>query len=155
MVRRGTLGRTALPDTPMTTRSPFLAVPPADRILDRDLVFAIWDGFPVTPGHALVVPKRVVPTWFDADRDERIAIMDALDAVRAIIDERYQPDGYTIGVNVGEAAGQTVPHLHVHVIPRRAGDIADPTGGVRGVIPGQANYHDGSYRRPPAARTAD
>ena len=96
---------------------------------------------PVSPGHTLVVTKRVVATWFDANRYEQMAILDLIDEVKAALDARDpKPDGYNIGWNVGVASGQTVAHLHVHVIPRYAGDVEDPTGGVRGIIPGKGNY---------------
>lgn len=94
----------------------------------------------MTRGHALVVPKRVVATWFEATREERIAIMDLIDEVKGRLDAEHTPDGYNIGINAGEAAGQTVMHLHVHVIPRYRGDVEDPRGGVRHVIPGKGNY---------------
>ena len=98
------------------------------------------DGFPVTDGHALIVPYRHVPTWFDASNTERAELFSAIDAVCSIIRERDGIDGFNFGVNVGAAAGQTVPHLHQHVIPRRTGDMPDPRGGVRHVIPGKGNY---------------
>ena len=115
--------------------------PPTDRICFRsEFAFGLWDGFPVSPGHALLIPRRHVATLFDASREERVTLFDALEAVRAIIDERYRPDGYNIGINHGAAAGQTIFHLHLHLIPRYAGDVADPRGGVRYVIPDKANY---------------
>ncbi len=109
-------------------------------IAHNALAFAIWDGFPVSKGHALVITKRVVETWFDATADERLALMALVDEVKGLIDEANAPDGYNVGFNAGAAAGQTVMHLHVHVIPRYTGDVADPTGGVRGVIADKANY---------------
>jgi diadenosine tetraphosphate (Ap4A) HIT family hydrolase len=81
-----------------------------------------------------------MPTWFDANADERTALFKALDAARTIIEQNYRPDGYNIGINCGPAAGQTIFHLHVHLIPRYSGDVADPRGGVRYVIPAKANY---------------
>jgi diadenosine tetraphosphate (Ap4A) HIT family hydrolase len=121
--------------------SPFLERPESEWIANNELAFAIRDGFPVTPGHALVVPRRLVATWFDATADERKAIFELVDEVRSQLDAATPaPDGYNIGVNCGEAAGQTVMHLHVHVIPRYRGDVPDPTGGVRHVIPGKGNY---------------
>ena len=105
--------------------------PAGDQVYYRDsLVIGIWDGFPVTPGHALLVPIRHVPTWFDASVDERMALIRAIDAARLAIESNFGADGYNIGINNGEAAGQTVPHLHVHVIPRRRGDMA--TWQIRG-----------------------
>jgi len=103
-------------------------------------VIALWDGFPVSPGHLLIVPTRHIATWFDASSEEQQALTSALEIAKSHIESQYQPDGYNIGINVGAAAGQTVPHLHVHLIPRYSGDVADPRGGVRHVIPQLANY---------------
>ncbi|MBK9656154.1 MAG: HIT domain-containing protein [Rhodanobacteraceae bacterium] len=119
---------------------PFCNSDPQRVFLRLRHVFALWDGFPVTDGHALIVPYRHVPTWFDASNTERAELFSALDAVCSIIRERGGIDGFNFGVNVGAAAGQTVPHLHQHVIPRRTGDMPDPRGGVRHVIPGKGNY---------------
>ncbi|MCB0968133.1 MAG: DEAD/DEAH box helicase family protein, partial [Ilumatobacter sp.] len=104
--------------------------------------FAIRDSFPVSPGHTLVVTRRVVPTWWEATADEQHAILDLIDQVRRRLDAELSPDGYNVGFNAGAAAGQTIPHLHVHVIPRFDGDMDDPRGGVRHVIPGRGNYLD-------------
>lgn len=120
--------------------SPFLAVPPSAWVAANELAFAIRDRHPVVPGHTLVVPRRQVATWFDASVDEQRALMELVDVVKASLDAELAPDGYNVGWNAGAAAGQTVFHLHVHVIPRRLGDVADPTGGVRNVIPGRGNY---------------
>ena len=115
--------------------------PDSDRTFyDGLLVRGLWDGFPVSPGHALLMPKRHVPSWFEASKEEQIELFEAIDFAKSIIDQQHQPDGYNIGVNVQEAAGQTVFHLHVHLIPRYRGDVADPLGGVRHVIPHKANY---------------
>jgi superfamily II DNA or RNA helicase/HKD family nuclease/diadenosine tetraphosphate (Ap4A) HIT family hydrolase len=122
-------------------------VPSAERVFYRDaLVIGLWDGFPVTPGHALLIPIRHVATWFDASLDERTALMRAIDVARLAIESKFGADGYNIGVNSGEAAGQTIFHLHVHVIPRRRGDVPDPRGGVRYVIPDKGNYVRDSTR---------
>jgi diadenosine tetraphosphate (Ap4A) HIT family hydrolase len=121
--------------------SPFLARPESEWVASNALAFAIRDAYPVTPGHALVVPRRLIPTWFDATVEERHAIFELVDEVKRQLDAGDPPpDGYNIGINCGMAAGQTVMHLHVHVIPRYRGDVADPTGGVRHVIPGKGNY---------------
>ncbi len=153
MERPGTASSLPLPrynavvpeDTP---GCPFCTGPPAAWVAANDLAFAIRDRFPVSPGHTLVIPKRHVPTWFDATVAEQHALLALVDVVRRDLDGGDpKPDGYNIGVNVGVVAGQTVPHLHVHVIPRFAGDVPDPTGGVRFVIPHKANY-----LRPPPDR---
>lgn len=120
--------------------SPFLGRPHSDRIAENDLAFAIPDGFPVTPGHTLVVSKRLIATWFDATPEEKAALIELVDLVKRKLDERFSPAGYNVGFNAGEAAGQTVPHLHVHGIPRYQGDVPDPRGGVRWVIPEKAAY---------------
>ncbi len=104
------------------------------------LVYGIWDGFPVSEGHALLIPHRHVETWFDATVEEQQELMRGIEAAKQIIQAQYQPDGFNIGLNVGAAAGQTVFHLHVHIIPRKKGDVEDPRGGVRHVIPQRANY---------------
>jgi diadenosine tetraphosphate (Ap4A) HIT family hydrolase len=124
----------------MDAPSPFLRIPVADHVAANDLAFAIRDGFPVSPGHTLVVPRRLVETWFDATRSEQHALLDLVDVVKQALDATLRPDGYNVGFNAGVAAGQTVPHLHVHVIPRFRGDRPDPRGGVRWVLPERADY---------------
>jgi diadenosine tetraphosphate (Ap4A) HIT family hydrolase len=109
-------------------------------ILERELVLALWDGFPVSPGHALIVPKRHVASWFEATPEERRELIDTVEKVRAIIQEKHKPHGFNVGWNDGPAAGQTVFHLHIHVIPRYAGDVEDPRGGVRWILPDRAKY---------------
>ena len=105
------------------------------------LVLGLWDAFPVSPGHALIVPRRHVAAWFDASDEERAALNDAIAVARSAIEAAgHRPDGFNVGFNVGTAAGQTVPHLHVHLIPRYRGDVPDPRGGVRWIIPDRAAY---------------
>jgi diadenosine tetraphosphate (Ap4A) HIT family hydrolase len=112
-------------------------------VASNELAFAIRDGFPVTSGHVLVIPKREVADWFDATPQERQALLELVDKVKSSLDASEDPpDGYNIGMNLGAAAGQTVFHLHLHVIPRRHGDMPDPRGGVRHVIPDKGNYLD-------------
>jgi len=121
--------------------SVFLQRPPADWVASNALAFAIRDSFPVSEGHTLVVPKREFAAWFEATPAERVALFELVDVVKAKLDQGpRRPDGYNIGVNVGAAAGQTVMHLHVHVIPRFDGDMEDPRGGVRYCIPHKGNY---------------
>ena len=102
--------------------SPFLDRPRTEWVASNALAFAVRDLHPVSPGHALVVPFRLVVTWFDASREEKTAIVDLIDIVKAQLDAEFHPDGYNVGFNAGEAAGQTVMHLHVHVIPRYRDD---------------------------------
>ncbi|MCG8519614.1 MAG: HIT domain-containing protein [Pseudomonadales bacterium] len=98
------------------------------------------DGFPVSEGHLLIVPNRHAADWFDLTVAEQRAIMELIELGKQWLEERYQPDGYNIGMNCGAAAGQTVMHMHCHLIPRYAGDQRDPRGGVRWVIPEKADY---------------
>lgn len=120
--------------------SPFLGRPSSDHVASNDLAFAIRDGFPVSPGHTLVITRRLVPTWFEATPEEQAALMALVNEVKRQLDESHRPDGYNVGFNAGEAAGQTVSHLHVHIIPRYRGDRADPRGGVRWVLSDKADY---------------
>src|SRR5260370_1948127 len=120
--------------------SPFIAVPASEWLASNHSAFAIADGFPVSPGHALLVPRRAIATWWDATDDERADILTLVDEVKRQLDAELRPDGYNVGFNSGAAAGQTVGHLHIHVIPRYSGDVPDPRGGVRHVIPGRGNY---------------
>jgi superfamily II DNA or RNA helicase/diadenosine tetraphosphate (Ap4A) HIT family hydrolase/SOS-response transcriptional repressor LexA len=126
-----------VPDAP----SPFVEIPHTDWLCANTLAFAIYDRFPVSPGHVLVITRRVVPTFFECTADEQAALMELVGEVKRLLDQRDpKPNGYNVGFNSGAAAGQTVPHVHVHVIPRYAGDMADPRGGVRHVIPEKGNY---------------
>ena len=108
--------------------------------LANEFAFALEDRFPVTPGHTLLIPRRHVASYFDASGEEKRALWDLVERARAHLDAAHAPAGYNIGVNVGAAAGQTVDHLHVHLIPRYAGDMEEPDGGVRGVIPEKRIY---------------
>lgn len=101
---------------------------------------AFYDGYPVSPGHALIIPKRHVASYFDLTNHEREAMNVMLQYVKQKVDERYYPDGYNVGIDVNEAAGQSVFHVHMHLIPRYKGDVENPKGGVRGVIPEKQKY---------------
>ena len=115
---------------------------PADRIIaSNTLAFAIRDNYPVTELHTLVIPKRHATTFFDLFEPERRAINQLLDGLWVeIMKKDASVSGFNIGMNSGDTAGQTISHAHVHLIPRRRGDVQDPRGGVRGVIPGKATY---------------
>ena len=108
--------------------------------LENEYAIARYDDFPVNKGHLEVITKRHIKDWWETTPEEKIAIFELLDKAKEIIESKYNPDGYNIGMNLGESAGQTVMHLHVHLIPRYVGDVADPRGGVRGVIPDKKNY---------------
>ena len=126
----------------MSPPCPFCSLP-AERIVhDGPLAFVIRDGFPVSPGHTLIIPKRHVASFFDVTDAERTDLMSLLAAARDDLDREFHPAGYNIGINDGAAAGQTVPHLHIHLIPRYEGDRDDPRGGVRWVLPDKAAYWD-------------
>ncbi len=102
--------------------------------------FAIRDGFPLTEGHSLIIPRRHVGSFFALTQDEQIALLGLLDSAKRDLDSRYNPDGFTVGINDGPAAGQTVPHVHIHLIPRYSSEGGDPRGGVRWVVPDKADY---------------
>lgn len=117
---------------------PFCGKP--KKVIQNDLAFAHYDSYPVNPGHCLVIAHRHVAGYFEATAEEKAAIWALVDEMKGIIDAEYQPDGYNVGVNIGVAAGQSIPHLHIHMIPRYKGDIENPQGGVRGVIPHKQKY---------------
>ncbi|QWV98725.1 HIT family protein [Geomonas nitrogeniifigens] len=119
---------------------PFCRPDPAKVLLENELAFAFYDGFPVTLGHTLVVPKRHVASFFDISAEEQAALFDLVGKVRELLLEQHAPDAFNIGINDGVAAGQTVLHLHIHLIPRYAGDTEDPRGGVRWIMPVKAPY---------------
>ena len=109
-------------------------------ILENELAFARYDEFPVNNGHMLFMTKRHVKDFFETTMKEKQAIFELIEEGKKIIDEKYNPSGYNIGMNCGEAAGQSIMHVHVHLIPRYNGDVENPRGGVRGVIPKKQNY---------------
>lgn len=119
---------------------PFCHPRPESVIRETEHARVLADGFPIAQGHTLVVPRAHIASLFDVDAATYRAIWDLVDEVRADLQERLRPDGFNIGLNDGEAAGQTVMHAHVHVIPRFDGDVDDPRGGVRWVIPHKARY---------------
>ena len=121
---------------------PFCSLPVA-RFVDNDtMAVTVHDAFPVAPGHTLVMPRRHVGSFFELQESEQLAMLALLNRARARLEREFAPDGYTIGINDGRAAGQTVPHVHLHLIPRHHADVPDPRGGVRWVIPDNANYWD-------------
>ncbi len=111
-----------------------------EKILESELSFAIYDGFPVNEGHTLIIPKRHTANYFDLSLEEQKDCNELLNRVKGIVQEKYNPDGFNVGININEAAGQTVPHVHIHLIPRYYEDVKEPRGGVRGVIPNKQIY---------------
>jgi diadenosine tetraphosphate (Ap4A) HIT family hydrolase len=108
--------------------------------LQNELAYSARDTYAVSPGHTLVIPRRHVASFFDLTAEEVNACMALIAEERKLLDEEFSPDGYNIGVNIGPAAGQSILHVHIHVIPRYKGDVENPQGGVRHVIPEKAHY---------------
>ena len=111
-----------------------------DFLLENEYAIIRMDDYPVNKGHLEVITKRHIDTLFETTKEERNAIFELLEKGKLIIEEKYKPDGYNIGINQGTAAGQTIMHLHIHLIPRYKGDVVNPSGGVRGVIREKQNY---------------
>lgn len=122
--------------------SPFLEVAETDWVAANELAFAIRDHYPASPGHSLVIPRRLVAGWDECTPDEQQALLGLVAVVKQQLHDELHPDGFNIGVNEGAAAGQTVFHLHVHVIPRFIGDVPDPRGGVRHAVMGRGNWQE-------------
>jgi diadenosine tetraphosphate (Ap4A) HIT family hydrolase len=108
--------------------------------LERVLAYSARDSYAASPGHTLVIPRRHVASFFDLTPEEILACMELINEERRLLDEEFKPDGYNIGVNVGQAAGQSIYHVHIHIIPRYQGDVENPQGGVRHVIPKKGHY---------------
>ncbi|MBK8510364.1 MAG: HIT family protein [Candidatus Competibacter sp.] len=119
---------------------PFCSLPPERIVAQTARVLAVRDAFPVSAGHTLLVPRRHVVSLFDLNMVEWVELGQLLTEIRAALLADHRPDGFNIGVNEGAAAGQTVPHLHLHLIPRYLGDQPDPRGGVRWIFPDKARY---------------
>ncbi len=118
----------------------FTNIDPTKIIYKDDYFFMIYDGFPVNPGHLLIISNQVRTDYFDLTNDEQQALPIAIQRAKEIILEQHNPDGFNIGMNCGADAGQTVFHFHCHLIPRYNGDMENPRGGVRHVIPSKGNY---------------
>ncbi len=124
----------------MEKSCPFCTLPP-ERIIDsNNLAIVIRDGFPISQGHTLIIPKRHTSSFFDTSDEEKLALFKLLKHTKLKLNQEFHPDSYNIGINDGPAAGQTIPHVHIHLIPRYKGDLVDPRGGVRWIIPGRAKY---------------
>ena len=123
---------------PHKFNSPFLEK--KERLLENEVGFVIYDGFPVSKGHCLIVPHRVYSDYFESTSEEVIGLQKLVLETKKLLDKKFQPDGFNVGINSGETGGQTVPHVHIHLIPRYKGDMENPRGGVRGVIPSKQKY---------------
>ena len=128
----------------MSPPCPFCSLPAERFVLESDGAVVLRDAFPVSPGHTLVIPRRHVASFFEVTDAERADLMSLLATARDGLERELRPAGYNVGINDGAAAGQTVPHLHIHLIPRYDGDRDDPRGGVRWVLPDQAAYWEKS-----------
>ena len=122
---------------------PFCQLDAACIVFSDDVTLVIRDAFPVSPGHTLIIPRRHVGSFFELTAPERASMFELLTQAKVELDETLQPDGFNIGINDGAAAGQTVAHLHLHLIPRYRGDTPDPRDGVRWVLPAKAKYWSG------------
>lgn len=121
---------------------PFCYLNKADFIAEEDLTVVIRDRYPVSSGHSLIILKKHVESFFQTTKEERLALLGAMEQGKSLLDREFKPDGYNIGINDGEAAGQTIQHLHIHLIPRYKGDSPDPRGGIRWIFPDKAPYWD-------------
>ena len=128
----------------MTAPNPCIFCRPQREILAaNDTALGVFDTYPVSTGHALIVPRRHAVTIWDLSAEEFTDCFLLVRDLKAVLEQRYSPDGFNVGVNCGTAAGQSVMHAHIHVIPRYKGDVPNPRGGVRHVIPLKANYRNG------------
>ncbi len=124
----------------MLLNCPFCHISNNQIIFQNELVMTIRDRYPLSEGHTLIIPKRHVASFFDITDEEQNTLLRALQTAKLALNREYTPDGYTIGINEGIAAGQTIPHLHIHLIPRYKGDCPDPRGGIRWIFPDKAAY---------------
>ena len=133
----------------MNIHCPFCEIAKHDKshriIVQDEFAFVIRDGFPVSEGHTLIIPKRHVASFFEISNGERQALLDLLDQTKKELDKEFSPAAYNIGINDGIAGGQTVPHLHIHLIPRYEGDVLDPRGGIRWLFPDKADYWSATH----------
>ena len=120
------------------SESPFLDN--RERIFENSVGFVIFDKFPVSKGHCLIIPNRIYSDYFDSSEEEIIGLNKLLFKTKKYLDEKFNPSGFNVGINCGKVSGQTVDHLHIHIIPRYPKDVYDPTGGIRCVIPNKQKY---------------
>jgi len=119
---------------------PFCTLPRERLVFESEFALVIRDGHPVSPGHTLVIPRRHVASFFDTTAAEQASLLKLLNLARIEVEQQFRPGGFNVGINDGAAAGQTVEHVHIHLIPRYGGDRDDPRGGVRWVLPEKAAY---------------
>ncbi len=126
--------------TRLADDSPFAPIDPGSVLLETTCCVAFLDRYPISEGHALVIPKFAVLSLYELDPELQAELWDTVRRVREMLEEKCSPEGFNIGVNDGRVAGQTIPHAHIHIIPRYKGDHPDPRGGIRWVIPEKAKY---------------
>ncbi|RKZ99733.1 MAG: HIT family protein [Gammaproteobacteria bacterium] len=124
----------------MSKECPFCHTSLDEYVIETSLTYAKRDLYPVSRGHTLIIPKRHIATFFEATEQEREELINALETAKRSLQKKFNPDGFNIGINEGAASGQTVMHLHIHLIPRYKGDMEKPEGGVRGCIPEKQKY---------------
>lgn len=124
------------------TPCPFCSLQPNRIRYENDVFYIIRDGFPISPGHTLILSKEHISSLFELHPEAFLALHDAIQWAKSDLDKECTPESYNIGINDGPEAGQTVAHLHIHVIPRYRGDQTDPRGGVRWLFPDKASYWD-------------
>lgn len=112
------------------------------RIIENNASFSRFDDFPVSPGHAEIIPKKHIESFFDLTKSELMEVYDLILKTKLVIEKKFHPDGYNLGINEGRAGGQIVNHLHIHIIPRYNNDVDDPPGGIRNIIPGTGDYSE-------------
>ncbi len=127
-------------DAPTPNPCPFCTLPAERIVAESRMGFVIRDAYPISPGHTLVIPRRHIASFFELETDEHDGLMDLLEQAKTALDLELRPDAYNIGINDGKDAGQTIAHLHIHLIPRYHGDQPDPRGGVRWLFPEKARY---------------
>lgn len=124
----------------ITNNCPFCHIKANEIVSSNRFAIIILDRYPISPGHMLVIPKRHVASVSEITKREQRALLDAIGLAKTWLERKHKPDGYNVGINDGIVAGQTVMHLHVHVIPRYKGDLSDPRGGIRWILPEKADY---------------
>ena len=124
----------------MSAPCPFCKPYKFNPIIEENNLLVVNDLYPISDGHLLIAPKRHVESFFLTTKEEKISLLAGIDQAKSLIEKDFKPDGYNIGINDGEAAGQTISHLHIHLIPRYEGDASDPRGGIRWVLPNKAPY---------------
>jgi diadenosine tetraphosphate (Ap4A) HIT family hydrolase len=126
----------------MTTKCLFCNRAQFKELSSNKSAYAIYDNYPVFPGHILIITKRHISSWFDISSEEKLDMLAMIDSLKKILDSNFKPDGFNIAINDGIEAGQTILHLHIHLIPRYKDDVQNKKGGIRWINPAKAEYWD-------------